>query len=64
MKTAYFLTDESVDLILSILKETQKRLSMEDSLEYGTEITDLIDLFNKRGVEEHINPYAKEEKAK
>ena len=52
METAYFLTDESVDLLLEILKETQKSLSMEDGLEYGTEITELIELFNKRGVEE------------
>ena len=52
METAYFLTDESVDLLLEILKETQKSLSMEDGMEYGTEITELIELFNKRGVEE------------
>lgn len=60
-KTAIFLKDEEIDLIIKLLIEYEENSFSSISHKENDKLFALIDTFKTRGVVEHINPYIKNE---
>jgi hypothetical protein len=48
MKTLYAFTEEEKDLLIGILEHIKEDLSIQDSMEYGENINNILEVLNNK----------------